>query len=526
MDEKRFLHCLPICTDAVSRMNQVERLPDGRLFTMACFSKSNSGGRFSKLPVTQYVMGRVSEDEGKTWKGPTFFYELPDTDTMTLLGEFMVDRNGRIHAFFLHIYNIGWASASLLKGDITYMRADNEKGENLIYKKIECLDRYTGSTNNLIQLSSGRIIAPFSTVSGFEGSAHVASVVYSDDSGDTWHASNDVPVISNETHVESGALEPVVVEAVPGVLVMLIRTVLSRIWYSVSYDEGATWTAAKPTLIPSSNAPSVPLPLADGRILISWNNVLGEPMQGVRYSFARQCLHAAISPDGLKTLEGVRMIVRKRACDPDELLNCYPFASQAGDGEIFLRPFSVNNDDAHWGDPQGTLLRVRPDDLLQKEVENNFDEWVTDCPADEKGIHLRPTKGGVAYACVNFPYATEGEITLSLKGPVPAGAKLLMSDCYLDRLTFLPEKRKDKYADIIGKPYVEAELSDSGEVRLAWNEDKFEITSRAGTRYISLKDLGRGFNHMILMFEGDGDVEICAFHMKAIRTGMKTGIEY
>ena len=96
MSEKRFLHCREIHTDATSRMNQVERLPDGRLFTMASFCKSNSGGRFSKLPVSQYVMGRVSEDEGKTWKGPTFFYELPDTMPMTALAETLIDREGRM----------------------------------------------------------------------------------------------------------------------------------------------------------------------------------------------------------------------------------------------------------------------------------------------------------------------------------------------------------------------------------------------------------------------------------------------
>ena len=528
MDEKRFLHSEFVYTDACSRMNQVERLPDGRLFTMACFCKSNSGGRFSKLPVAQYIMGRVSEDEGRTWKGPTFFYELPDTMPMTSLAETLIDRDGRIHAFFMRIANIAWNKASKTKGDITYLRMDDETGKNIIYKKIECLDRYTGSMNNVIQLESGRIVAPFSTLSGVEGSAFVSSVVYSDDAGDTWHASNDVAVISDETHIESGAVEPVVVQAAPGVLVMLIRTVLNRIWYAVSYDEGATWSQGKPTLIPSSNAPSVPLLLPDGRIVLSWNNVLGEPMHGVRYSFARQCLHAAVSNDGLKTLEGVRIVVRKRACDPDDLLNCYPFASLAGNGEFFLRPFSVNNDDVHWGDPQATLLRMRSEDLLDTEVENNFDEWITDCPVDEKGVRVRPTKDGVAYACVNFPYGVQGEINMTVEASaIPAGAKLLLSDCYLDRLTFLPEKRKDSHAEIIGKPYVEAELPGSGEWSITWDEDALTVTSAAGKQTISMKEWGRGFNHLTILFEGEGgEAFVRSFRMKAVRAGMKTGIEY
>ncbi len=526
MSEIRYLHCTPVCTDGVRRMNQVERLPDGRLFTIACFGKVNQGGRFSKEPVSQYIMGRVSEDEGMTWQGPTFFYELPETVPMVALAAFMIDRDGRIHAFFMRICNIDWHDTALLRGDISYMRMDDEKGRNLIYKKIDALDRYTGSMNNLIQLNSGRIVAPFSTIPT-GGGALVSSVVYSDNGGDTWRASNDVSVVNDDKNIESGAVEPVVVQAAPGVLVMLIRTVLDRIWYSVSYDEGETWCQARPTQIPSSNAPSVPLLLKDGRILLSWNDVLGEPMYANRSSYARQCLYAAISDDGLKTLKGVRMIGRKRTCDPDDVQNCYPFASHAANGEVFLRPFSVNNDGVHWGEPQGTLLRLRPDDLLEMELSDRFGEWVTDCPVDEAGIHMRPTKGNVAYACVNFPYATEGEITVRAnQAIIPKNAKLLLSDCYLDRLTFLPEKRDNDHASVIGKPYVETELPVGGDWHITWNMEKLEIVSNVSTQSVSLTGWGRGFNHMILLFEGEGELDIRSFRMMALRTGMQTGIEY
>lgn len=526
MSEIRYLHCTPVCTDGVRRLNQVERLPDGRLFTIACFGKVNQGGHFSKEPVSQYIMGRVSEDEGKTWKSPTFFHELPDRDEMVALAAFMIDRVGRIHAFFMRISNIDWHDTALLKGDISYMRMDDEKGRNLVYKKIDVLDRYTGSMNNLIQLDSGRIVAPFSTIPT-GGGALVSSVVYSDDGGDNWYASNDVSVANDDRNIESGAVEPVVVQVSPSVLVMLIRTVLDRIWYSVSYDEGATWCPAKPTQIPSSNAPSVPLLLRDGRILLSWNDVLGEPMYSNRSSYARQCLYAAVSEDGLRTLQGVRMIVRKRACDPDDVQNCYPFASHAGNGEIQLRPFSVNNDGVHWGEPQGTLLRMRPDDLLEKELTDRFEEWVTDCPVDKAGIHMRPTKDNVAYACVNFPYASEGEITVQTKQAViPEGAKLILSDCYLDRLTFLPEKRNDDHANVIGKPYVETKLPAGGDWDITWDTGKLEISSSGDSQSISLAEWRRGFNHMILLFEGEGELDIRSFSMKAFCTGMETGIEY
>ena len=50
MEEKRYLHCAPVCTDAMSRMNQVERLPDGRLFTMGCISKRMDHGVVPDVP--------------------------------------------------------------------------------------------------------------------------------------------------------------------------------------------------------------------------------------------------------------------------------------------------------------------------------------------------------------------------------------------------------------------------------------------------------------------------------------------
>ena len=245
METRRFCHCEAVYTDAVSHFTAVDRLPDGRLFSVGSFGKVNAGG-FVKDNTSNFVIGRVSEDEGRTWK-LSFCRELPSGPELLGAANMLIARDGRIHVFFMRIQNISFEAASKCKGDITYMRLDNAAGDGLVYRKIDALDRYTGAMNNAIQLAGGRIIAPFSTLSGVEGSAFVSSVVYSDDYGESWRASNDVSVISDETHLESGAVEPVVVEVEKGVLVMLIRTVLNRIWYSVSYDGGASWCQAKPT---------------------------------------------------------------------------------------------------------------------------------------------------------------------------------------------------------------------------------------------------------------------------------------
>ena len=525
METRRFCHCEAVYTDAVSHFTAVDRLPDGRLFSVGSFGKVNAGG-FVKDNTSNFVIGRVSEDEGRTWK-LSFCRELPSGPELLGAANMLIARDGHIHVFFMRIQNISFEAASKCKGDITYMRLDNAAGDGLVYRKIDALDRYTGAMNNAIQLAGGRIVAPFSTLSGVEGSAFVSSVVYSDDNGESWRASNDVSVISDETHLESGAVEPVVVEVEKGVLVMLIRTVLNRIWYSVSYDGGASWCQAKPTRIPSSNAPSAPIKLADGRIVLAWNNTLGHPMSGTRYSFARQCLHAAVSDDGLKTLKGVRAIVGKRRDDPDNLLNCYPFCGVASEKDVFIRFFSVNNrEGAHWGDPQAVLLRLNADKLTETEMNGSTDEWVTDCAMDDKGIHMKPTKEGVAYACINFPYATEGEIRLRVSGNLPKGTRLLLADSYLDRLGFLPSMQGD-HAGALNGLFVELHPTEDGEWKLEWNRESLSMTTAAGSSVHNLKDWARGFNHLILLYEGsDEEVLIEGFEMKAIQNRLETGIEY
>ncbi len=523
-NDSRTLHCTPIFSDSTTHLNNVRRLPDGRLMTFSLFGKCN----LNSHPESQVLMIRISEDEGKTWQYSGFLRELPEKFPRLYLGDFLIAASGRIHLFLYRIWNIDFGDAKKLKGDIVYVRMDDETGTNFIYRKIEALDRYTGSMNNFIQLPSGRLIAPFSTIADKEGSIFVSGILYSDDDGDTWQASNDVSVISDESNVESGAVEPVVVEAQPGVLVMLIRTVLKRLYYAVSYDEGATWSEARPTNLSSSNAPCVPLRMPDGRILLSWNNVQGFPMHGVRYSMARQCLHAAVSSDGLKTVRGIRIIVRKRAGDPDSVLNCYPFAEAANERELFLSPFSVQDrEKADWVDPQRTVLRLNPDVLEADSVQDNFDEWISDCRRTEDGFLLHPTADKTAYACVNFPYAGEGSVTLRVEGEVPGTMKLLLSDCYIDRGTFLHNPATEKYREIVGKPYVELHPSVAGEWKICWDKERLTLTDALGTKEVSLADWPHGFNHMIFLFEGEGQsLTVTSFHMQAKQPFLDTGITY
>ena len=139
---------------------------------------------------------------------------------------------------------------------------------------------------------------------------------------------------------------------------------------------------------------------------------------------------------------------------------------------------------------------------------------------------MKPTVSDVAYATVNFPYAAEGRISLKTQGSLPAGTRILLSDSYLDRATFLPENANGAYAEYLRDVYVEASPEATGEWTIEWNEQSLTIVSGGKTQTIPLDKWGRGFNHLSVLFEGEKEeLEITGFSMRG-QGGMKTGIEY
>jgi len=521
MEESKHLNCRLLCTELVNNMQWVERLPDGRLFTLMEHGKPTNGR--CAVPASQFIFGRISEDNGKTWRNPYFMFEWPDKDAAFCLQGWKSDSEGRIHAFAVAMTLFKPEEDGQLDGHIAYVRFDSYRGENPYYSDIPALRRYTGSLNNLIETESGRIVVPFST---YVKPKFVSNVLYSDDHGETFKASHDITVTDPEAHCESGALEPVIAEVKPGVLVMLIRTVLDNLWYSVSYDCGETWTESKPTRLRSSNSPALLQKMPDGRFFLAWNNCLGHPYVGVRYSAARQCLHAAISDDGLRTVRGGRIIVKKEIGDLNNVHNAYPTSAMWDDKEILMKHIDVQSKDGStWSATQAYLLTLNPDFLDASEVNDNWEEWVSDLEKSENGIVMHPTDDGVAHAVTSFPYGTKGRITLQTSGDMPNGCRLLLSDCYLDRLNFMPNRRDAKYDGVVGKPYLELVPHESGTWEIEWDSSEVALTVNKKEKTV-LKNSTAGFNHIAVLFEDEGELTLNSFRAVSESPELVTGIEY
>jgi len=509
---QKYLHCELLYEDSVNNMNRVVRLKDGSLFTLGVIKRDihNMGG----YPKHQFIFSRRSNDEGKTWSLPKTLFEIPETKKFTDLAQFMISEKGFLHVFMYRIWKYSFEENEF-KGDILHARMDDVNGNNLKIQKIECLDRYTGSLNNLIQLDSGRIVAPFSTLDE-ESGVFQSSTIYSNDEGISWDVSNQVTVKSKETHVESGAVEPVVAEVEKNTLVMIIRTVLGSFYYSVSKDGGTSWSDSKKSNIKSSNAPAVLQKLKDGRILMVWNNCNGMPMRGVRYSMARQCLHAAISDDGLRTLKGARMIVSKEDGDPDNVLNCYPFSAVASDKEVFIRMMTVQSKDGeNWLEPNAKLILLETDFLYETSLKKDFGNSCIKAIKDKPG-----------YEYTNFPYGQKGIMEISYENNAEeTQLELILSDNYIDVSSFSLSKDNEQYREYIEENYIKIPVSiekGQGSIKINWDN---EITIECNGKIGRVQKSFHGFNHLGILVP-KGEIAIKEINERSERAWMDTGIEY
>jgi len=199
---------------------------------------------------------------------------------------------------------------------------------------------YTGISNNrLVQLKSGRILAPAwagwakdRTILGF--------AAYSDDNGKTWRKSEDVDIRMIDPSNKYGADDPAVIELSDGRVMMFIRNTLGYIAKSYSKDQGITWT--RPVLVRELEAPDAPASIAripaTGDLLLIWNRSRTE----------RRPLCSAISKNEGKTWGYVRTIDESR---------CAYASITPLDDKILLTYWSYKHPEAD--SKSGTTLKLK-----------------------------------------------------------------------------------------------------------------------------------------------------------------------
>jgi alpha-L-rhamnosidase len=156
--------------------------------------------------------------------------------------------------------------------------------------------------NQPILAANGTLVCPGSR----EGSGWQVIFELSPDGGHTWQMANAVPTPppsaagaepNSEDSVTAGlqAIQPALLIHKDGAIQALCRSKNRAILSTTSNDNGKTWSALSPTVLPNNNSGIDGTTLADGRQLLVYNHVL--PREGVSRG-ERSPLNVAISNDG------------------------------------------------------------------------------------------------------------------------------------------------------------------------------------------------------------------------------------
>jgi len=268
----------PRCSEA-----SVVALRDGRL--LLAYSEFIGAGA-DDSPAQ--IMAKTSADGGRTW-GEACVLQ-PNTGRQNVMSASLLRlRSGRLMLGYL-VKN----SSSDLRLEV---RLSSDEGKRWSDPVEACRrDGYHVMNNDrLLQLESGRVIAPISYDTDWLHDAHFrVFCLLSDDEGKTWKESAstfDLP--------ERGAMEPGVCQLADGSLLVVIRTQFGQIYFSRSRDGGESWSDPEPSGIRSPESPATLQRLPRSKdLLLVWNDNY-EP--GTGHGGKRTPLAAAISRDGGKT---------------------------------------------------------------------------------------------------------------------------------------------------------------------------------------------------------------------------------
>ncbi|WP_270090464.1 sialidase family protein [Sphingobacterium sp. SYP-B4668] len=246
---------------------------------------------------TAVLAARYSDNQGKTWSKEDRTIVKQDGKMNVMSVSLLRLRDKRIALFYLRKNSV--------TDCIPMVRYSSDEGETWS-EAIQVVQDKAGyfvlNNNRVIQLKNGRLImavALHHTPNGvWQGKADLYAY-YSDDSGQTWKSSKQVP---NATDIITQ--EPGLVELNGDRLMMFIRASGGKQQLSYSEDKGMTWSAIEASSIVSPLSPaSIARIPKTGDLLLVWNNS----------TKGRTPLTSAISKDEGKTWENIKVI----ESDPD-----------------------------------------------------------------------------------------------------------------------------------------------------------------------------------------------------------------
>jgi len=275
-------------------------LKNGRIL----FIYSHYTGTSSSDHAPAYLAGRFSDDRGQTWSKEDFMVVANEGGMNVMSVSLLRLQNGSIALFYLR--------KNSETDCIPMMRISTDEAKTWS-NPVACITDKKGyfvlNNNRVIQLKNGRLLLAVALHENKEGKFSEKGrlfAYYSDDSGLTWHCSEEVPNPS-----EVVAQEPGLIELKDGTILMIIRAVGGFQQLSFSKDKGRTWSPMEASNI---NSPLSPASIAripsTGDLLLVWNNNDGSNPQTAG---KRTPLTVAVSKDEGKSWQHIKDI----EADPD-----------------------------------------------------------------------------------------------------------------------------------------------------------------------------------------------------------------
>lgn len=306
-------------------------MKDGAVMTVY----STPTGAYS-IPGSTWIAGRVTKDGGKTW--------LPERviarhlDCQPAHPSVLTARDGVIHVFYLGFKKWKWKGDNPTEDTRSDLWTTRSTDDGATWSEPQIVfNGYTGATNGAIETRDGHLIVPYSHYVNDPGRL-VSRVSISADDGKTWSLGNPIDIGGAGDH--EGALEPCVIELKDDRVWMLIRTSRKVFWESFSSDGGKNWSEARATDIDATSAPGCLTRLADRRIALVWNRVVGK----------RTDLHLAVSADEGKTWTPSMIVARGKPGGAT-----YPFVIEIVPDELWI---GYHNVPKGWNFPRARHLRI------------------------------------------------------------------------------------------------------------------------------------------------------------------------
>ncbi len=236
------------------------QLKDGSILFIYTHFTSGSGDHASA-----YLAGRYSRNNGKTWSSEDVVI-LPNEGSMNVMSVSLLRlQNGNIALFYLR--------KNSETDCIPYLRTSSDEAKTWT-EPIRCIDSdgyFVVNNDRIVQLQNGRLLLPASlhgtTKTGLDSRGKIYCY-FSDDNGQTWNKSQQIPNPENVVLQEPG-----IVELKDKSIMLFCRTDSGVQFISYSNNEGLSWSPAEPGNIKSPLSPaSIERIPSTGDLLLVWNN--------------------------------------------------------------------------------------------------------------------------------------------------------------------------------------------------------------------------------------------------------------